>query len=629
MTDPSQSVTEAASTPKQAPVVRRRTWFGTFVRWMLVVFLLMQLIMWSMAEPVIGPWLFNTITYAQIFVSGVCLLIWWFLFAPYSRRTIWSVGGPIVLLLIGWGASIRDIDPTGDMEMNIQYRWEKSSQEKFEEYRETQEAEPVPQITTTIQISPDDVPGYRGVDRDGVVPSPPLRTNWEMHPPTELWRHPIGGGYSSFAIVAPLIVTMEQRGDDEAVVAYDVDTGQELWEHRYRAHFDALGGPGPRSTPTIHHQHVYAYGCYGDLFCLNALTGEPIWHVNVLQQFGLPTTHWGMTASPLIHDEKVIVTTGGLKDEQAGRTEQLTNGIVAYHLATGELVWHSSGIAVADPDRSEFQTGQAAIDGISGKTLPGYSSPMLVELAGQPVILNFDGTALHGHDPESGQLLWDSYPFLAGDYINVAQPILLPGDQLLISSGYGTGSMRLQVTFDEETGNWECKPQWDEPSTRLRCKFSSPVYFDGYVYGLDEGRMVCFDPNTGERLWNGRREGLRGRYGHGQMLLADNHIIVLTESGELVLIEPSPQELIVKGIHQVLSDDVKTWNPLAMAYGKAFVRNASEVACFDLRANTDFEKEVATLSDSSSTVDATSTDAIETINATPATDANEDRGRIE
>ena len=586
MSDQSETAVDGSAMEETAPSPRKRGRFGLFLKWMLLVFLVMQLVMRTVWEPAAGPALLNLITAAQILLSSILILIWWFFFSPFSMKSVLYVGLPVLVCLVAWLGSIQKVDFDGDMAINFRYRWEKSGIDQFREFQQNAVSASTETIEEVEQFSPEDMPAYRGINRDGVVIGPPIRKDWESNPPQELWRHPCGGGYSSFSIVDPVLITMEQRDDDEAVVCYEIATGREFWEHRYPGYFNALGGPGPRSTPTIHNNAVYSFGCYGDLFCLDLKTGDVRWHVNVLQQFQLPTTTWGMTSSPLIHEGKVIVNIGGLKDPEKAMADQTGNALVAYGLEQGELIWHGDGLPEPNRELNEFLTGSTAIEGIEGVTIPGYSSPMLATLGGMEQILNFDGCALRGHDLATGVQLW-KFPFTAGDYINVAQPIVFGNDQVLISSGYGTGTSMLSVQKDGDS--WKVQEDWH--STRLRSKFSSPVLFDGYVYGLDEGIMVCIDPQNGKRLWKGRRSGLRGRYGHGQMLLVDDHIVALTETGELVLIEPSPEELKVLGTTKVLADDEKTWNPLTIAYGKAYVRNALEVACYDLRPPTAMEQD--------------------------------------
>ena len=587
----------ASSANEELPVesetgasVKPRNWYWWTARIahgllmaMFLVFVLIQLLMRAWGDAIMVP-IQNMVTYAQMMVATVCVIGWWFLFAPVSRTMKFAIGLPVIALLVGWWCSVRRLDFDGDMNARIEFFWEESAADRLAVHLEKSSTADIEQIDSGA-ANPFDMPTYRGIHRDGVVIGPDLRTDWEAHPPTELWRHPCGGGYSSFSIVGRQLITMEQRGENEVVVCYDADSGLEFWTFEYPSHFvEALGGPGPRSTPTIHDGAVYSFGTFGDLFKLDLKTGEKIWHVNSLQQFQLPNTTWAMTSSPLIIEgaNTVVVNIGGLADE--GGKPKPGGGLVAYELETGDLVWHGTALGEPQTDLTEFKVGNAAIEGLTGASVPGYSSPMLATLAGTEVILNFDGVAFRGHNPETGEEYW-SYEFKAGDYISVAQPIVLNSNSVLISASYFTGTMTFDITHDGK--QLRAIKRWDEPSTELRSKMSTPVYYNDYIYGLDEGMMVCFDPRDGTRKWKGRRGGSRGKYGHGQMLLANGKIIVLTEQGQLVLINPNPKELTELGVVQVLNEDIKTWNPLAMAYGKVFVRNAEEVACYDLQVSSE------------------------------------------
>ena len=544
-----------------------------------MLFVLIQIGIALQPEGAFDEGMHNVLTYAQVMLTVICVIGWWFLFSPTRRSTCLLIGVPVVVAIVGWIYSIRKIDFGGAMDFRIEYAWEESAQERLKEHLQNAPTADVAVIEDS-EISVEDMPAYRGVNRDGVVSGPQITTNWETHPPQELWRHPIGGGYSSFAVHGRQLLTMEQRGEDEAVVCYDTETGLEFWNHAYKAHFqEAMGGPGPRSTPTIHDGAVYSFGAFGDLFKLDLKTGEVIWHVNVLQQFRTPNTMWAMTSSPLIYQQSVIVNIGGVNEEGQQKPKP-GGGLVAYELESGDLIWSGAALPEPDRERTEFDTGGRAVDGLQGLSVPGYSSPMIANIAGQEVLLNFDGTAFRGHDPTSGEQLW-AYPFKAGDHISVAQPIVFDDDRVLISAGYSKGSVMLKISKSGD--GWSFEEVWEKPSNRLRSKFSSPVLYEGYIYGLDEGVMVCINPADGSRQWKGRREGLRGRYGHGQILLNNGKIIVLCETGQLVLIDPNPNELTVLGTIQALDESIKTWNPHAMAYGKVFVRNAEEVACFDLR----------------------------------------------
>jgi outer membrane protein assembly factor BamB len=421
---------------------------------------------------------------------------------------------------------------------------------------------------------PTDWPEYRGRKRDGVVTGPVLATDWSAVKP--LWRHKVGAGHSSFAIAGnldvplpiigastvgllgspmglrPLLaasalipgraiaVTLEQRDDREAVVCYHVPTGQQVWAYSYPARFSELmGGPGPRSTPTIQGGEIYALGATGKLVCLEARTGKEKWTADILENNA--NLKWGMSGSPLVFDGMVVVNPGA-------QTAQAAGTLAAYDRKTGKRLWSS------------------------GRASAGYSSPMLATLAGKRQVLLLDGEGFSGYDPDDkGKELW-RHPWPVQENINVSQPVLLGDDRVLISSGYGIGSAALQVKH--EGGKWTVEPVWQ--SRKMRCKFSSPVLHEGYLYGLDEGVLVCLDTKTGERKWRGER------YGHGQLLLTNGQLLITSEQGELALVKATPDGYQELTRLQAISG--RTWNLPALANGLALVRNHLEMACYDLKA---------------------------------------------
>jgi len=539
---------------------------------LVVAILVSQIVIWNAWESGWGDSLKNLITVSQGILFCVWLTCWWFAFGPARFTTRLMAGIPVLLVLGGWIACIRRIEPTGDMLPHIVYKWQALPEEELARHLSKIERPSGDQLAgrEVPAVAPEDMPGYRGTHRDGVVVGPELASDWSTSPPRELFRQPCGGGYSAFAVVGPLLITMEQRRDDEVVVCYDSVSGKEQWAVAYPASFaEAMGGAGPRSRPTIVGDAVFTFGAFGDLHCLDLLTGTTRWHVNVLQQFGLPNTDWAMTSSPLPVQGNIIVNVGGLQG----------NGLAAYSQSTGELAWKTAGLP--EPVKvAKFDTGAGAA-AAKGKSIPGYSSPMIATVAGVEQILNFDGKGLHGNDPVDGRELW-FFPFSNDAHVNVAQPIVLPGgdssSRIFISASYNTGSVMLKVDRGE-SGEWSVGELWR--NLNMKCKFTSPVYFDGYLYGLDEGIMVCLDPQTGERKWKGGRTGLRGRYQHGQILLVNDKIVVLSEQGELVLIEPTATGLQELSWFQALPPG-KNWNPLTVAHGRAYVRNTSEMAAFDL-----------------------------------------------
>jgi len=562
------------SSGSSGPRPRWRRISGRILLGVPVFFALSQILIWTVWKPKWADSEKNVVTIAQVILGTLCLLTWWFFCSPVAWRTRLAGGGVILGALLAWGLSIRSVELSGDMVPLIEYRWQPSAEQKFAAYHAQQQviATGKPGIVEIPVIQPEEMPAYRGIHRDGIVIGSPVRTDWKSDPPVEIWRHPVGGGYASMAVVGSLLVTLEQRGKDEAVVCYDAVSGLEHWSFPYPADFfEAMGGAGPRSTPTISGDAVFAFGAFGDLHCLDLRTGEPRWHVNALQQFHVANTDWGMSSSPLIHEHRVIVNIGGPNG----------NGLIAYEIANGNVAWSTAGLSPPDATLTSFQTGAAALPKeVSGKSVPGYSSPQLSEIAGKTVVLNLDGTALRSHDPETGDMLW-SVPFENQPHVNVAQPIVFPDGRVLISASYDVGSKMLQVTFEE--GRWEVKELW--ANRNLRCKFTSPVLVDGYLYGLDEGILVCLDPEDGKRLWKGSQTGLKGRYGHGQLLATGPLILALTEPGEVVLIQADPSQLRELDTFRVLPVG-KNWNPLTLCRGRLYVRNVSEMACFDVSDRT-------------------------------------------
>ena len=378
---------------------------------------------------------------------------------------------------------------------------------------------------------------FRGPLRDGHYRERPIRTDWPGGGLRPLWKQPIGGGYASFVIARNRAFTIEQRGPREVVAAYDVRTGRELWTNAWDALFtESLGGDGPRATPTWANGVVYALGATGELRALDEETGRTIWRINIIDDNGATNLDWGMAGSPLVTGSSVVVLPGGPN----GRS------VVAYERRTGKRMWSMLGDKQA------------------------YASPMLVTLAGVQQILVFAATRLMGLSPDGGSVLWD-FPWQTPFDINAGQPIVVGSNRVFLSSGYGTGAAVIEVT--PQGAGFTVTQIWR--NNRMKNQFTSSVLHDGFVYGLDDSIMACLDVATGELRWKG------GRYGHGQVLLAAGHLIVLTEDGDLALVRATPDRH--EEIARFPAIEGKTWNHPAIADGYLLVRNIAEMAAFDLR----------------------------------------------
>ncbi len=460
-------------------------------------------------------------------------LVWWLC---CSRRG-WALRLGVLLVIPALAfAAVGEIVFTGDMIPIPVFRWQANPGDALSAERK---APPTGSARGPEPDSPADFPEYRNRARDGVALGPRLARDWRTRPPKLLWKRACGGGYSAFAVAGTSAVTMEQRGDFEAVVCYDAATGRERWVQSYPARFrEFRSGAGPRATPTIAHDAVYTLGAAGKLLCLDLAAGDVRWGVDILADNDNLT--WGMSGSPLVYGDVVIVNPG----EQRGRREG--RALVAYNRRTGRRAW------------------------AAGDTQAGYASPMLVRLAGKPQVVIFDAVEVAGYDPRGAGKLW-SARWVYREGINVAQPVALPGDRIFLTAGYEAGCAVVRV--GQAGGRWRAETLWHNRA--LRCRFTSPVAYQGFLYGLDEGVLVCVDPADGRRLWRGTR------YGNGQLVRSDDLLLIQAESGALALVKACPREFQELGRFRALEGE-KTWNCPCLARGKAFVRNHREMACYDL-----------------------------------------------
>lgn len=380
-----------------------------------------------------------------------------------------------------------------------------------------------------------DYPQFLGPNRNATLTGPTLSRDWSQ-PPRELWRRKLGAAWSAFAVAGRRAVTQEQRGPHEMVVCYDVATGRPLWAHRDQTRYETgLGGVGPRATPTIDGDRVFTLGATGILNCLDLRTGRRQWSVNILEDNDAVMPDWGMAGSPLVDGDRVIVPAGN----PDGRS------LVAYHRETGERLW-------------------TAGDGASS-----YGSPALIDLAGETFIVQLNQTQVAGHDRATGAQRW-AHPF-PGRNPKAAQPVALPGDRLLVSAGYGVGAALFEVTrTDDDT--FDTEQLWKHG--RLRAKFTNLAHRDGHIYGLHDGLLICIHADSGRTVWRGEE------YGHGQLILVGDLLLITAEDGHVVLVSASPDGF--REHTRFRAFEHKMWNSPALAGRYLLVRNDREAACFEL-----------------------------------------------
>ncbi len=468
-------------------------------------------------------------------IIALLLLTIWLLFGSRLRwktRLLAFTGAAFILWLFFFLFPVKEI--TADFVPTLGWRWATSKSLQTESLDIKNSVEFGDQSTATDF----NYPQFLGSARNGKISGIKLISDWETRPPKQMWRQPIGEGWSGFAVVGDFAITQEQREEKELVVCYDLKSGKIYWQHSEVARFDSvafLGGIGPRATPTISDGRVYALGGSGILNCLDLKDGNQIWVKNIINENNAQLIEWGVAGSPLVLDSLVVVSPGG------------TNGhsLVAYHRDTGEQIWSA------------------------GNDRAGYSSPLVTTIAGIRQILIFNWDNVVAHAPNTGEILWQ-FPW-TGNTQRVAQPVILSGDRVFITSGYGVGSKLLKINKDMN-GNISPTLLWK--SNRMKAKFANVIAIDEFIYGLDDGILACIDLKAGKRQWK------KGRYGHGQMILVDNLLLITTEKGDVVLVEPSPEEH--KELARFSAIEGKTWNNPALAGPYLLVRNGQEAACYEL-----------------------------------------------
>ena len=294
--------------------------------------------------------------YYGIAAWGIVAAVWWMLFSGTDSRVRIGLASAVAGTAVAvWSGLIVRLDFDGAMAPIPVWRWQTSAAAERDTWSQGQARTTTsdPTLEAPFAVGPDDWPRYCGADGSRVVREALTIRDWKQHPPEQLWRHPIGEGWSSFAVVGARLFTQEQRADSECIVCYHAETGNELWVHRDETRYDtSMGGIGPRATPTVTDSALYAIGATGLLTCLNPVTGDLIWQRNVANDAGTSPPEWGYSGSPLVWGDTVIVIAGGSDD----------SGVLAYDHRDGDMIWGS------------------------GSHSAGYSSPRIEMIAGKSVL---------------------------------------------------------------------------------------------------------------------------------------------------------------------------------------------------------------------------------------------------
>lgn len=480
------------------------------------------------------------------------LLVWglfrWPRFLALPAGVRWGVRGLTALMVVLVFSSL-EVEYDGDTGWRrVRWRWAKDPDQRLEAIRERR---PAPDWGSR----PNDYPRFLGGGYWAEVKGVELDPDWKTHPPEQLWRKAIGAGWSSFAVVGPYAITQEQRGPNELVTCYEIATGEPVWSHADESRHDpdtmhgGLGGVGPRATPTVHGRRIYTYGARGIANCLDGPTGEVVWTRRFDESTGYEPLLWGNSSSPLVLSDLgiVVYAVGKSLDQEKG-------SLVALDLETGETRWES------------------------GVQTTSYASPVAAEIGGVEQVVHVNESSVGGYRASDGEQLWEfEQPGQSNGGASCSQPIPLDDDRVFVSKGYGEGARLAELTTSTD-GSFEAKIAWKKPV--MQTKFSNVVVRDGYAYGLDQGNLACIEIATGKREWRKRRQPA---WGHGQVLLVGDLLLVLTETGEGVLVECQPEKFVEVASQQLLAEEGITWNHPVIVGDTLLVRNGVEAAAYRLQ----------------------------------------------
>ncbi len=459
--------------------------------------------------------------------------------ARTTRRTAVA----LLLAWVGFASTLllRAEGMWGDFALDLHPRWEPSAEERLVAASPASgtasgSTDGATDERLSAALAAPEWSEFRGPDRAGVWNGPAIETDWTANPPQELWRVPVGPGWSSFVVAGDRLFTQEQRGPVEVTVCYDAGSGSELWRREFEERFeDPLGGPGPRATPTLAAGGLFVQGATGIVARLDPRNGDVIWQRDLRVEASRTPPMWGFSASPLVVDEVVITYAGGAGDA----------GVLAWDAATGEPRWR----AASGPQ--------------------SYASPQLGVFGDRQLVMMLTDQGLDLLDPQTGAEAY-GYDWEFDGY-RAVQPRWFDGDTLIVPTGMGAGTRRVRLNVGTEfvaTDLWTTR--------ELKPDFNDFVVHEGYLYGFDQGLFTCVGVEEGGRAWRG------GRYGKGQVLLLakSDAMIVMTEQGEIVLLAADPTER--RELGRIEAMEAKTWNHPVVVGDRLYVRNSEEAVCYRL-----------------------------------------------
>lgn len=400
-------------------------------------------------------------------------------------------------------------------------------------------------------------PQWRGPNRDGIAKESGLLTQWPENGPPLAWKASgLGGGLSSLAIAGGRIFTLGDRQGSQQVVAMNLADGKLVWTAKVGPPWEDEYG-GPRGTPTVDGDRVYALGTEGDLVCVETATGKEVWRKNLARDFGgRMMSVWKWAESPLVDGDRLIVTPGAPAAT-----------LVALDKKTGKEIWRAATPALGD----------------KGKDGAGYSSVVVSNGGGVKQYVQLTGRGLVSVRAQDGKFLW-GYNKIANNVANISTPVV-QGDHVFASTGYQTGSALLKLSRAGD--GVQAQEVYFLPSKSLQNHHGGLVLLGSHIYGghgHNRGYPICVEMATGKVAWGGEGVEVRhGGTGSAAVTAADGHLYFRYQNGRMALIEATPQGYKEKGAFSIPNVNNPSWSHPVVAGGKLYLREQDNLYVYDLR----------------------------------------------
>ncbi len=412
-------------------------------------------------------------------------------------------------------------------------------------------------IFSSFQGISQDWPDWRGINRDGIWSETGIVEMFESGRLAAKWTVPVGSGYSGPTVSkGKVYVTdlIKNPAQTEGILCFDEKTGEKIWEFRYPCEYSVGYPAGPRASVIINNEKTYSLGTMGNLFCLNADNGKVIWQKDLNREYEIRMPIWGISATPLITGDKIILQISGSNNAC----------VIALHKNTGKEIWRN-------------------LDDIAA-----YSAPIIIEKNGKKVVVVWTEDSLSGLNPETGEVFW-RFPWKTGSGMSIATPVLY-NDYIFVSCFY-SGSLLVKLGSDYTSAEivWQRCGESERKTDALHCVMNTPVIINDFIYGVDSyGELRCLELATGNRVWEDLTAVKKDRWANIHFIQNGNKTWMFNEHGELIISELSPKGFkeisrtkIIEPTKEQLPRGV-TWSHPAFANKHVFIRNDRELVCVDL-----------------------------------------------